>query len=69
MLWALRLGHLLVKGSVGVLAKAALFLAIVGFAWPTRGVGQCWKTRGFQQVGLVDKAFAQSGALGEGYGE
>ena len=64
MLRALRLGRLLVKGSVGVLAKAALFLAIVGFAWPTCGGRQCWKM-GFP-AGGSRRAIARLGALGEG---
>ena len=42
---ALHLGLPLVVGSEGALAEAALFLAIVSFAWPTRGGRQCWKTR------------------------
>ena len=44
MLQALRLGLPLLVGSEGALAEAALFLAIVGFAWPTRGGFQYWKT-------------------------
>ena len=51
MLRVLRLGLLHGVGSTGALAEAALFLAIVGFAWPTRGGRQYWKTRGFQQAG------------------
>ena len=43
MLRVLRLVLPLGVGSAGALAKAALFLAIVGFAWPTRGGRQCWK--------------------------
>ena len=63
MLRVLRLGLPLGAGSVGALAEAALFLAIVGFAWPTRGGRQCWKV-GFP-AGGTRKAFAQSSALGE----
>ena len=44
MLRVLRLGLPLVAGSTGIFAEAALFLAIVGFAWPTRGGRQCWET-------------------------
>jgi hypothetical protein len=49
---------------VGVLVEAALFLAIVGFAWPTRGGRQCWKT-GFP-AGGTQSTFAQPNAQGEG---
>ena len=48
----------------GALVKTALFLAIVGFAWPTRGGRQCWKM-GFPADG-TRCAFAQSDSLGEG---
>ena len=41
MLRVVRLGLPLVVVSVGALAVAALFRAIVGFAWPTRGGCQC----------------------------
>ena len=50
MLRALRLDLPLVVGSADALAEAALFLAIVGFAWPTHGGCQCWET-GSQQDG------------------
>jgi len=43
VLQALRLGHPLVEGSAGTLTEAALFLAIEGLAWRTRGGRQCWK--------------------------
>ena len=51
MLQVLRLGLPLGAGSTGALAEAARFLTVVGFAWPTRGGRQCWKTRGFHLVG------------------
>ena len=41
MLRVLRLSLPLGVGSAGALAEAALFLAIVGFAWPTRDGRQC----------------------------
>ena len=40
----LRLGLPLGAGSLDAIAEAALFLAIVSFAWPTRGGCHCWKT-------------------------
>jgi len=51
VLRALHLGLSLGAGSAGALAEVALFLAIVGFAWPTRGEHQGWKAEDFQQVG------------------
>ena len=44
MLQALRLGRPLVEGFAGILAEAALFLAIVGLAWQPHSGRQCWKT-------------------------
>ena len=38
------LGLPLGAGSLDAIAEAALFLAIVSFAWPTRGGRHCWKT-------------------------
>ena len=44
MLRALHLGLPLLVGSASALAEAALFLAMVCFAWPTHGVtsGPVW---------------------------
>ena len=42
MLRVVRLGLPLVDVSADALAEAALFHAIVGFAWSTRGGRQCW---------------------------
>jgi hypothetical protein len=40
----LRLGCPLAEGSVGTLAEASLFLAIMGIAWATHGGHQCWRS-------------------------
>lgn len=44
MLWALCLSLPLATSSEVSLAETALFIAIVGFAWPTRVGRQCRKT-------------------------
>jgi hypothetical protein len=36
-------GSSLLESSGGALTEVALFLAIVGFAWPTRSGRQCWE--------------------------
>ena len=68
MLRALCLGRHLIEGSTGTLVEAALFLAIVGLAWPTRGGHQCWKmvlsSRWDQKE--IAEAFVWTGASGEG---
>ena len=68
MLRALSLGHPLIEGSAGTLAEAALFLAIVGLAWPICGGHQCWKTVVSSRWDSeeIPEAFARTGASGEG---
>jgi hypothetical protein len=52
VLRVLRLGLPLRAEAADALVEALLFLAIVGFSWPTRGGRQCWNSE-FQQAGKV----------------